>query len=110
MGSPLGPTFFSLHKVIWLNNCPYEFKPKIYRKKVDDTFLLFENVRQHQSEQYLNSQQVNIKFNSEIEIEMYRLYARQDVISLATKKQLVCVLQYFGKNSGAVTTVKISSC
>ena len=46
MGSPLGPTlyfniFLCFHEQIWLHNCPAEFKPVIYRRFVDDTFLLF---------------------------------------------------------------------
>ena len=45
MGSPLGPTFanifLSYYKQVWLKNCPYEFKSVIYKRYVDDTFLLF---------------------------------------------------------------------
>ena len=45
MGSPLGSTlanvFLCYHEKIWLQNCPSEFKPVIYRRYVDDTFLLF---------------------------------------------------------------------
>ena len=45
MGSPLGPTFakifLSYHEQILLKNCPCEFKPAIYRRYVDGTFLLF---------------------------------------------------------------------
>ena len=45
MGSPLGPTFanifLSYYEQIWLKNCPYEFKPVIYKRYVDGTFLLF---------------------------------------------------------------------
>ena len=45
MGSPLGPTFDNVflcyHEKIWLQNCPSQFKPVIYRRYVDDTFLLF---------------------------------------------------------------------
>ena len=44
MGFPLGPTFanifLSYHEKIWLKNCPCEFKPVIYKRYVDDTFLL----------------------------------------------------------------------
>ena len=47
MGSPLGPTFanifLSYYEQIWLKNCPYEFKPVIYKRYVDDTFLLFQS-------------------------------------------------------------------
>ena len=45
MGSPLGPTLvnvFMCHfENIWLENCPTEFKPVVYRRYVGDTFLLF---------------------------------------------------------------------
>ena len=45
MGSPLGPTvadvFLCYHEKIWLQNSSSEFKPVIYRRYVDDTFLLF---------------------------------------------------------------------
>ena len=45
MGSPLGPTLanvFMCHfEKIWLENCPSDFKPIVYRRFVDDTFLLF---------------------------------------------------------------------
>ena len=44
MGSPLGPTlanvFLCFHQEIWLNNSHVEFKPVIYRRFTDDTFLL----------------------------------------------------------------------
>ena len=49
MGSPLGPTlsnvFLCYHEKIWLQNCPSEFKLVIYRRYVDDTFLLFRSKR-----------------------------------------------------------------
>ena len=45
VGSPLGPTlanFFMFHfENIWLENCPSYFKPVVYRRFTDDTFLLF---------------------------------------------------------------------
>ena len=45
MGSPLESTFanifLSYHEQIWLKNCPGEFKPVIYKRYFDDTFLLF---------------------------------------------------------------------
>ena len=45
MGTPLGPTlanvFLCYHEKGWPQNCPSEFKPVIYRRYVDDTFLLF---------------------------------------------------------------------
>ena len=45
MGSPLGPLFanifMSFHEKSWLHHCPSSFKPLLYRRYVDDCFLLF---------------------------------------------------------------------
>ena len=72
MGSPLGPTFanifLSYYEQIWLKNCPYEFKPVIYKRYVEDTFLLFRSKdRIEKFRGYLDCQHPNIKFTSEIE-------------------------------------------
>ena len=43
MGSPLGPTlanaFLCHYEKIWLNECPSQFKPVVYRRYVDDIFF-----------------------------------------------------------------------
>ena len=56
MGSPLGPAlangFLCYHEKIWLQNFPFEFKPVIYRRDVDDTFLLFRS--EHHIEKFQN--------------------------------------------------------
>ena len=74
MGSLLRPTlayvFLCYHEKMWLQNCPSEFKPVIYRRYVDDTFLLFRS--KHHIEKfrnYLNRQDKNIKFTSATENE-----------------------------------------
>ena len=72
MGSPLGPTlanlFMSYHEQIWLNECPLDFKPKFYRRYVDDIFILVENIDHiHKFQDYLNSKHPNINFTTEIE-------------------------------------------
>ena len=59
MGSPLGPTLanvFMCHfENIWLENCPSHFKPIVYRRFVDDTFLLFRSKDQVEKfRNYLN--------------------------------------------------------
>ena len=54
---------------IWLKNCSYEFKAVIYKRYVDDTFLLFrskDHIEKFQG--YLNCQHPNIMFTSEIEV------------------------------------------
>ena len=74
MGSPLGTTlanvFLCYHEKIWLRNSPSEFKPVIYRRYVDDTFLLFRSKYHIEKFQnYLNRQHKNIGFTSETENE-----------------------------------------
>ena len=71
MGSPLGPTFANIflcfYEQNWLENCPVEFKPVVYRRFVNDTFLLFrsyEHIEKFRA--YRNCQHPNIKFTSEI--------------------------------------------
>ena len=59
MGSPLGPIFanifLSVHEILWLEKCPPEFGPVIYKRYVDDTFLLFQNINQiERFKYYLN--------------------------------------------------------
>ena len=74
MGSPLGPTlanlFMSHYEKIWLEECPLEFKPKFYRRYVDDIFILVEKMEHIEMfKEYLNSKHRNISFTSEIELE-----------------------------------------
>ena len=72
MGSPLGPhyanIFMNFHEKNWLDECPLEFKPKYYRRYVDDIFVLFER-EEHliKFKEYLNSKHRNINFTSELE-------------------------------------------
>ena len=45
IGSPLRPTFVNIfscaYETLWLEKCPPEFRPVIYKRCVGDTFLLF---------------------------------------------------------------------
>ena len=47
MGSPWGPTLasaFSCHdEKEWLNSCTTELKPKVYKRYVDDIFVMFQS-------------------------------------------------------------------
>ena len=72
MGSPLGPTlanvFMCHHEQIWIANCPSEFKPILYRRYVDDTFLLFRSPDHVPLFlEYLNTKHPAIKFTSDLE-------------------------------------------
>ena len=47
MGLPLGPSlvnaFLCHYKKLWLDSCPPEFKPIVYRRYVDEIFVLFKS-------------------------------------------------------------------
>ena len=72
MGSPLGPTlanaFLCHYEKIWLNECPSQFKPVVYKRYVDDIFVLFKS-KEHLKlfVNYMNSKHRNIKFTFETE-------------------------------------------
>ena len=53
---------------IWFDNCPAHFKPIVYRRFIDDTFLLL-RTKDHikKFKNYLNKEHKNMKFMSEIE-------------------------------------------
>ena len=72
MGSPLGPTFANIflcnHESLWLNHCPQSIRPLIYKRYIDDCFLIFNNKEQSDLFfQYINHQHPNIKFSREDE-------------------------------------------
>ena len=72
MSSPLGPTLANLFmchfEIVWLENCPTRFKPVVYRRYVDDTFLLFHSTEHVEKfKKYLNKQHKNIASSSEME-------------------------------------------
>ena len=74
MGSPLGPhfanTFMNYHEKQWLKDCPLDFKPKYYRRYVDDIFVLCESIEHLEKfREYLNVKHPNINFTSEIEVD-----------------------------------------
>ena len=52
----------------WLENCPLQFKPKFYRRDVDDIFLIFDK-KGHVKKflKYMNTRHRNIKFTVEEE-------------------------------------------
>ena len=74
MGLPLAPIFANLflshHEERWLSNCPIDFKPKLYRRYVDDVCVIF-NHRSHLPKclEFMNSLHDNMKFTSELETD-----------------------------------------
>jgi hypothetical protein len=90
MGSPLGPLFAniftSFHEKSWLYNCPSIFKPILYRRHVDDCFLLFRSL-DHVPRflNYLNRQHPNISFTYELEKDGKLLFLDVDITRLNGK-------------------------
>ena len=72
MGSPLGPSmaniFMCALEQIYLNGCPSQFKPVLYRSYVDDTFRLFRH-REHVDKflEHINNFHPNINFTVKVE-------------------------------------------
>ena len=73
MGSPLGPTLANVslcyHEKTWLQYCPSELKPVIYRRYDDDTPLFFHLKHIKKFGNYLNRQHKNIILISKTENE-----------------------------------------
>ena len=72
MGSSLGPTlanaFLCHYEKEWLDSCPIEFKPKLYKRYVDNSFVVFhprDNVKKFAD--YMNTKHPNVRFTFEIE-------------------------------------------
>ena len=66
MGSPLGLTlanaFLCHYEKIWLNECPSQFEPVVYRRYVDDIFVRFKSKEYLKLfVNYMNSKHKNIK-------------------------------------------------
>ena len=74
MGLPLGPTFANIfmchHEENLIRDCPTGFKPVLYQRYIDDTFLLFKE-KSHAGLflNYLNDKHSSIKFTAEHETE-----------------------------------------
>ena len=72
MDSPLGSTlanaFLCHYERTWLNKCPSQFKPVVYRSYVDDIFVLFKS-KEHVKffVNYMNLKHKNIKYTFETE-------------------------------------------
>ena len=64
-----------MHKQIWFNHCPENFKLVYYRKYVDDIFGLFRSLDHLEKfKNYLNSKHKNIKLTYEKESSIQCLF------------------------------------
>ena len=96
MDSPLGPTlanaFLCHYEKIWLHECPSQFKPVVYKRYVDDIFVLFKS-KEHLKlfVNYMNSKHRNIKFT--FETEDSNNFSFLDV-KITPTKQTVCYFHF----------------
>ena len=95
MSSPLGPTlanaFLCHYEKEWLENCPSYFKPVVYKRYVDDIFVLFSSKEHLQLfVDYMNKQHRCIKFTSETEIN--NSFSFLDINIIRQKKNLLSVV------------------
>ena len=72
MGNPVSAVFanifMSYHEKRWLGLCPGNFKPILYKRYVDDTYVIFRSEAHVEAFfNYLNNQHCNIKFTLERE-------------------------------------------
>ena len=72
MGSPLGSTlanvFLCHYEKLWLENVPPDFKPVVYRRYVDDKFVLLKSKdRLLLFFRYMNTRHKNLKFTFDFE-------------------------------------------
>ena len=71
MSSPSGPiltnAFLCHYQKIWLNDCLSQFKPVVYRRYVDNIFVLFKSKKHLKVVNYMNSKHINIRFTFQTE-------------------------------------------
>ena len=68
LGSSLANAFLCHYEKLWLDSCPLEFKPAVYRRYVDDIFVLFKSKDHLLSfAKYMNTRHKNLKFTFDFE-------------------------------------------
>ena len=80
------------YEKIWLNECPSQFKPVVYRRSVDNIFVLFKS-KEHLKPfvNYINSKHRNIKFTFETEDSNNFSFLH---VKITKKKQTVCCFDF----------------
>ena len=98
----LNNVFLCYNGDIWLENCPLEFEPFVYRRYLDDTLLLFRS-RKHFKKlpEYFSCQHSSTKFTFEVK--------ENEIISFLdtkiTKKNISFLLQFIVGISGVFLKV-----
>ena len=111
MGSPLGPTlansFLCYYEMIWLRECPEEFRPVYYQRYVDDVFVLFKSIDQvPKFHSYLNSRHEKMLFSVEVEKDNKLSFLDIDIFRDITSKSFKTSLYRKPTFSGVYTNFK----
>ena len=111
MGSPLGPTlanaFLCHYEKEWLNSCPIEFKPKLYKRYVDDIFVMFSPrhcVKKFVD--YMNTKHLNTRFTFETEDQNSFSFLDIKIIRNTEKKPFETSVYRKSTFSGVFTNFK----
>ena len=91
LGHTLANVFLCYHEKIWLQKCPSECKPVIYRRYVDDTFLLFRS--KHPIEKLWLQ-----KCPSEYKSVIYRRYVDDTFLLFRSKHHIEKLRNYLNCN------------
>ena len=109
MGSPLGPilanAFLCHFEKQWLSECPPDFLPKVFKRYVDDIFVMF-LCQSHLEDfvNYMNTKNPNIKFTSEFEQNDF--FSFLDVKITRSNNQLITSVFRKATFSGVFTNFK----
>ena len=109
MGSPLGPilanAFLCHFEKQWLSECPPDFLPKVFKRYVDDIFVMF-LCQSHLKDfvNYMNTKHPNIKFTSEF--EQNDIFSFLDVKITRSNNQLITSVFRKATFSGVFTNFK----
>ena len=83
----------------WKLPPPPEFRPGIYKRYIDGTFLLFQNINQIEKlKYYLNLQHANIMFTPETEMDKslsfldIKIVRENNKFTIASLHSVVCLL------------------
>ena len=111
MGSPLGSTlanaFLCYCEKEWLDGCPVEFKPKLYKMYVDDISVVFQS-GDHVKKfvDFMNTKHPNIRFTLEIEDQNSFLFLDIKIIKSTEKKAFETSVYRISTVSGVFTNFK----
>ena len=107
VSTTLAEVFRGHYETIWLENCPLEFKPVLYKRYADDCFVLFKSESHIELFlNYFNSQHSSIKFTYETEHNGCHPFLDVHVKKQKRGSRLACAANIHSLNSLLNTTMQ----